>query len=216
LGDRGQIASIQPFWGAFSDRFFKPPQENLETSVLYANSPFGWYPKLDLRTVYSPKLRSLTIVHRIFHHAHQIEWITSHAALKQLFLDRCFILYQIGHTTPDWLDDEGYKEANEADSINPDYGYSLDPVYFAENVEVPRLMQFASISMRWCEIFPRFAAELPGLHIFKVGSSTQCDFGSENRLLHQGICYSLPIMPWDDEMNIKNPIFEETHVTWDD
>jgi len=71
--DKKQLCNIHPFWHMFLDRIFKLSHENLGTLVLYSDLPLVWFPKLDLRTVHFPKLRSLTLGHHIFYHTHQVD-----------------------------------------------------------------------------------------------------------------------------------------------
>jgi len=56
----------------------------------------GFFPKLDLRTIHFPQLRTLALGNYTFTHDWQLEWITSHAlTLQNLYLDDCPILYQM-------------------------------------------------------------------------------------------------------------------------
>jgi hypothetical protein len=145
--------------------------------ILYSDIPVGWFAKLDLRTVHFLNLRSLTLNQHIFHHQRQINWDASHATLQDLFLDRCSILYQIGHTVPNFLDPEGYPTSMELCST----GYSSrvirylgsdHPADLADSSNFSRLQQFNFIASCWYDIFPRFAEELPKSRTSKLGSSS--------------------------------------------
>jgi hypothetical protein len=162
-------------------------------------------------------LHSLTLGHHIFHHEHQVDWIISHSStLKELYLDRCSILYQIGCSIPGWLDEEGYPRAIPPGGVAADYGWSCGPEH-GDHQEFARDLQFTSISIRWHDIFRRFANELHNLHTFKFGSSKQWKMDTASRYILQGFhSHALPIMPWEDERNIENRILESRYVIWDD
>jgi hypothetical protein len=180
---------------------------------LYSDIPLGWFPKLDLQGVHLRKLSSLTLGHHIIHHDRQVDWIISHQeTLRELIFDRCSILYQIGCNIPDWLDDDGYPQ--KVDEWG-EYGYSYDP-----DMEDPLAFEtnllLKSNNLRWDAIFSRFASSLPHLCEFRFGVSSQWDFNTTPFHFRAGAAAGMPIMPWEDEHNIKSSLFDEMYVIWDD
>jgi hypothetical protein len=179
--------------------------------VLYSDLPLGWFPKLDLQSVHFPQLKLLAFGQHIFHHERQIDWIVSHrSTLDELYLDRCSILYQIGHTIPEWLDEEGYPREG-----SNNYDWSSDPENLQDDNEFSHTLQFVSINIRWHDVFSRFAEDLV-LQDFRFGSSKQWK-STDSRYIDQG-CQTggLPFMPWEDEKNIENQILGTRYVIWDD
>lgn len=212
------MSDIHKFWARFPSRFPQPLSQNLRNLVLYSDLPLGWFPTLDLRTVKFLNLHSLTLGHHIFHH-HQVDWILSHGAtLEELNLDRCSILYQIGHSIPGWLDSEGYPVAQPPGHNICDYGWSSAPDDLDDAPEFTRTLQFRSNALRWHDIFSCFASSLPKLQTFRFGASKQWNFHVESRYADRGLAGSPghPIMPWEDEQNIRNELLEERYLIWDD
>ncbi|KAL1608279.1 hypothetical protein SLS60_003218 [Paraconiothyrium brasiliense] len=198
---------IHAFWETFPAQFLRPASNTLTILILYSDLPLGWFPKLDLRAVHLPRLSSLTLGHHILHHDYQVNWIISHRdTLRELILDRCSVLYQIGCSIHDWLDDDGYPR--NADPFG-EYGYSADP-------DDERELLFKSNDVRWHTVFSRFESSLIKLREFRFGSSTQWDFNTTSRHFRAGAVSHMPIMPWEDEHNIKSGLFEERYVIWDD
>lgn len=210
-----QCANIHPFWDRFTDRFLRPAHETLSTVALYSDVPFGWFPKLDFRSIHLERLRSLTLGHYIFCHDHQVSWILDHhQTLQELNLDRCSILYQVGHSIGTWLDAEGYPIGKDPHNTGyPDFGWSSDPPDHGQQDTV----HFRSWSLRWYQIFADFADRLHNLGIFRFGVSGQWDFNTESRYAERGGgSYQLPVMPWRDEKNVVSSTFDEQYVIWDD
>jgi hypothetical protein len=179
--------------------------------VLYSDLPLGWFPKLDLRNVYFPQLKCLALGQHIFHHNRQIDWIIPHSStLEELYLDRCSILYQIGHTIPKWLDEEGYPKED-----SNGYDWSPDPENLQDDNAFSLILQFESINLRWHDIFFRFAEGLV-LQDFRFGSSKQWK-STDSRYINQG-CQSvgMPFMTWENEKNIENQILGTRYLIWDD
>ena len=219
IANRSQSANIHPFWHNYVDRFLQPSRHTISKLVLYSDVPVGWFPKLDLRPILLERLRSLTLGHHIFHHDHQFDWIISHGStLEELNLDRCSILYQIGHCIEDWRDDEGYPIGKITDTGELDYGYSLDPGFFEDNVDNDYVAYFHDFARRWHHVLPDFAANLPKLRTFRFGTSKQWNLNVESRYAGQRCLgsFSLPIMPWRDEENIVNSILDDRYMIWDD
>ncbi|KAJ4353886.1 uncharacterized protein N0V89_005616 [Didymosphaeria variabile] len=204
---------IHPFWKTFPAQLLQPASDTLTTLVLYSDLPLGWFPKLDLRAVHLPKLSSLTLGHHVLHHDHQVNWIISHRdTLRELILDRCSVLYQIGCSIHNWLDDDGYPR--NVDQFG-EYGYSADP-NDEDPAEFERELLLKSNDVRWHTVFSRFASSLLNLREFRFGSSTEWDFNTTTRHFRAGAVTHMPIIPWEDEHNIKSGLFEERYVIWDD
>lgn len=198
----------------FPAQFLLPASDTLTTLVLYSDIPLGWFPRLDLRAVHLPKLSSLTLGHHILHHDRQVDWIISHGdTLRELIFDRCAILYQIGCTILDWLDNDGYPRKEIEDQGS--YGLSAD-LYDEDNEEFKRTLSFKSNDLRWNSVFSRLASSLPHLHEFRFGASSQWDFDTTTTQFRSGATTHMPIMPWEDEHNIRSSLFEERYVIWDD
>jgi hypothetical protein len=208
-------SAIHPFWHNYVERFLQPSQHTLSKLVLYSDVPVGWFPKLDLRPIHLGRLRSLTLGHHIFFNDCQFDWIHSHGStLEELNLDRCSILYQVGHCIEDWQDDDGYPVGKITDSGELDYGFSPDPGW----EDVSRYY-FMNWERQWHEVFSDFAMNLPKLRTFRFGSSKQWNLDVESRYAEQRTDdgrFRLPIMPWRDEENIVSSIFDERYTIWDD
>jgi hypothetical protein len=182
--------------------------------VLYSDLPVGWFPKLDLRPVHLPRLRSLTLGHHIFYHSHQIDWILSHnSSLEELNLDRCAILYQVGHSIKNWLDDEGYPVGKDLHNIGYlNYGWSTIP-----NNDNGSWPNFVSFDLRWHSVFHRFEQILRKLRTFRFGESEQWNFDGPSQFDETDTPgYPLPIMPWHDEHNIVRCTMQFCYRIWDD
>lgn len=216
IANRSQSANIHPFWHNYVDRFLRPSQHTLSKLVLHSDVPVGWFPKLDLRPIHLGRLRSLTLGHHIFHKDHQFDWILSHdSTLEELNLDRCSILYRIGHCIDDWQDDDGYPIGKDTDSGEPDYGLSLD---LGDESDDEYRFYFNDWERYWYEVFPDFAVKLPKLHTFRLGSSKQWNLDVESRYAEQRTMgtLNLPIMPWRDKENIVSSILDDRYMIWDD
>ncbi|OAG05651.1 uncharacterized protein CC84DRAFT_1259051 [Paraphaeosphaeria sporulosa] len=206
---------VHPFWESFPALFLLPASTTLTALVLYSDIPLGWFPKLDLRAVHLPNLASLTLGHHILHHNHQVDWIVSHGeTLRELIFDRCSILYQIGCNTLGWLDDDGYPK-NDPTTDFDGWGWSADPEDDGDE-EFGRNLLFKSNDLRWGTVFSRLASSLPRLHEFRFGTSSQWDFDTTTVHFRSGATTHMPIMPWEDEHNLNNSLFEERYVIWDD
>ena len=115
--------------------WLKPAANNLTTLVLYQTFYFGYSPKLDLRGVHFPNLRTLALGNYVFTHnvspnpslvlklpecpnltftlppetKWQLDWLTSHTKLESLYLDDCITLYY-AHLINFPLDEDGYPQ----------------------------------------------------------------------------------------------------------
>lgn len=189
-------------------KWLSPASQSLKHLVLYSDLAVGWFPKLDLRGIHFPKLETLSLGHFIFSHDWQFDWIASHSAtLRELCMDHCSILYQIGYETghpnnPTLLDDEGYPM-----EVQGQFGHSLD--------SDGGTFRFVSYRTRWNEVFSRISRELRKLETFRFGISPQWDFHpGDRRDSYHGP--GMPIMPWESEMDIKNDMFDARYVVYND
>lgn len=68
---------------------------NLRTLALYQTTfHFGFAPKLDLRGVHFPRLKTLALGNYTFTHDWQLEWLRGHrGTLEELYLDDCIVVY---------------------------------------------------------------------------------------------------------------------------
>jgi hypothetical protein len=181
------------------------PATQLKHLTLYSDLPFGFFPKLELRGVHFPHLRTLAFGQYVISHDWQIDWIESHSAtLRGIYFDHCSILFQIGHADPDWLDEEGYPTYNN-DCVSK--SYEMDEEYYNK-------IRMISYRTRWHQIFDRFAHSLPRLGVFRFGSSERWDLNRENRF--DDGSPGLPIMPWESETSIRNEIFEARYLHYND
>jgi hypothetical protein len=189
----------------FASTWLQPAAQNLRHLTLYSDTPFGFFPKLDLRGVHFPSLQSLALGQYIISHDWQVDWFVSHGAtLRELYLDHCSILYQIGHSDPHWLDEEGLPKHNDNRST----------AWFDQREGSYDSIAFISFHTRWHDIFHRFAHSLPHLRTFRFGSSEQWNFDTENRFDDAGP--GLPVVPWESETYIKNEIFRARYLHYDD
>jgi hypothetical protein len=128
--------------------------------------------------------------------------------MKELYLDRCSILYHIGHTNSDWLDEEGYPKSDSR---------SLNPEHYDDSDEFSSELQFASFDLRWHQVLSQFKERLHALQHFRLGSSKQWKIDVPSRYAQQGCMIGgLPIMPWEDEKNIESRILKTRYMIWDD
>jgi hypothetical protein len=186
------------------------PATQLRHLTLYSDLPFGYFPKLELRGLHLPHLQTLALSQYVISHDWQVDWILSHrATLRELYLDHCSILFQIGHSDPTWLDEEGYPKHNkDCQSVYPGKYPHLN------NEDIYNKVRLISYRTRWHNIFDRFAQSLPHLRVFRFGSSEQWNFDMENRF--DDASPGLPIMPWESEVYIKNEIFEARYLHYND
>jgi hypothetical protein len=200
-----QVTNCHGEWAEFPS-FWLAPAVNLRHLTLYSDVPFGWFPKLDLRSVHFAQLETLALGQVIFANDSLFEWITKHSGtLKELYLDHCSILYQHGATyrKHEWLDEEGYP------ITDPEPLYSSLYTYAREKV-----ISFGSYAKRWHEVFSHFSNTLEQLHTFRFGSSAQWKFNVDNR--YDDGSPGMPIMPWDSERDLQNDIFPERYLVWND
>jgi hypothetical protein len=129
--------------------------DNLTVLSLYACDYWGWFPKMDFRSMKFPQLKVLALGHYVFSHEWQIDWISSIGrgdggeGLRELYLDDCPILFQAYQATPLDESDPGYP--------------ALDTVLAREGDEIYKY------TMRWSHILSRWATSMGGLREFRRG-----------------------------------------------
>jgi hypothetical protein len=128
---------------------------NLTVLSLYARDYWGWFPKIDFRSMKFPQLKILALGHYVFSHEWQIDWISSIGrgdggeGLRELYLDDCPILFQACQASP-------------LDESDPGYPI-LDSVLDHEEPETHKY------TMRWSHVLSRWAASMGGLREFRIG-----------------------------------------------
>lgn len=180
---------------------------NLQRLVLYSDFRFGFFPTLDLTRLHFPNLRSLCLGLYVFAQDSQFSWIVSHSdTLQELYMDNCSILYQVGHTIPGWLGEDGFPVEHPPNADQP-YGKSYPPW---ERDNDPTLRDYQT---RWHDAFSRFENELPKLRRFVFGISDEWNYDTESRYGYVG---GPPIMPWEAEDEIDNQLWENRYLIYND
>lgn len=187
-------------------------QQNLKRLVLYSDMRIGCFPKADFRSVHFPRLESLTLGFFTFCKDWQFDWITAHGnTLKELYLDHCSILRQLGYLIKNWLDEDGFPKheylecRGQADFDQYDRFFLSDPgIYLTPSYET-----------RWHNVFIRFAEEIKNLRIFKFGISEQWNFDTRS-LCFADCAESLPVIPWEVEQDIQNKMNREAYLIYID
>ena len=139
--------------------WLKPSMSSLRKLSLYSSLPWGFYPKFNMEDLYFPHLQSLSLGNFSFADDEPLNWILKHSAtIKELYMDRCFILFyaQIGGVE-DMLDrislETSDLEDNSEDSDFLVYHYPRRwHDYFASiQSSLPHLSRFgfASKPSRW-------------------------------------------------------------------
>lgn len=96
------------FYLQLPQTWLAPASPKIRTLHLSAGDPWGWYPKVDIRGIYFPHLRDLTLVRFTFSHDWHLQWMSHHAtSLKRLILINCAILDH-AVSTGQCFDSEGY------------------------------------------------------------------------------------------------------------
>ncbi|ORY02851.1 hypothetical protein BCR34DRAFT_492855 [Clohesyomyces aquaticus] len=156
-------SEFQIFMDELPSTWLQPISSHITVLSLAQDEPFGYLPKLDLRSIHFPHLASLHIGNWTFTHDWQLEWLISHhITLHSLFLLDCSIIYHILPNDP--VDSEGY------------YTFPYD----AENDSV-ETAEFR-YTKRWHDFFDRFRTELPHLHHFRIGTQPGFAARSEREL----------------------------------
>ncbi|KAF4993714.1 hypothetical protein FGRMN_6291 [Fusarium graminum] len=129
---------------------------NLTTLSLYSEEFWGWFPKMDFRSMDFPNLQVLALGHYVFTHDWQIDWMSSIGqkngigGLRELYLDNCPILFQANQSSP-------------LDETDPGY-----PVVSTVFEEAPEMHTFP---IRWSDILSRWATSMKTLEVFRMGYS---------------------------------------------
>ncbi|PYH77003.1 hypothetical protein BO82DRAFT_406612 [Aspergillus uvarum CBS 121591] len=112
---------------------------------------FGFYPKLDLREIHLPRLKTLALGKYAFVHDSQLEWILSHSkTLTELYLDDNPILFEV--------------------SVYNNDRACLEPGRYTHKAGL-RNKHFATYDKRWHHYFRAFQVRLPHLRHFSYGRS---------------------------------------------
>ncbi|KAF5660095.1 hypothetical protein FHETE_9066 [Fusarium heterosporum] len=129
---------------------------NLTTLSLYSEEFWGWFPKMDFRSMDFPNLQVLALGHYVFTHDWQIDWMSSIGqkngvgGLRELYLDNCPILYQANQASP--LDEN-------------DPGYPVVSTVFRAAAEMH------TYPIRWSDVLSRWATSMKSLEVFRMGHS---------------------------------------------
>ncbi|CAI6334267.1 unnamed protein product [Periconia digitata] len=214
LGKHLRAGDPHTFWGKFPQTFLKPAMGNLQRLVLYSDILFGFFPRLDLRDVHFPNLKSLCFGYYVFAQDSQFDWITSHAAtLQELYMDDCSILYSIAHTIPGWLGEDGFP-LEHPPNTSECYGRSFTPWEEEDlNDEVDEKLKLVNYPTRWFDIFSRFQKELPRLRRFAFGKSKQWFHDTTSRYGYVG---GPPHVPWEAENDLENEILRDRYAVYCD
>lgn len=168
-----QAETVYTFFRDLPSTWLVPAVSSLEHLTIYSNQPFGFYPRLDLREVHFPRLKTLSFGNYTFVHDSQLDWILSHGGtLTELYLDRCPILFEVAITDVN----NTYLKADEF-----------------ENTSRPELSgaPYASYRTRWCDYFRAFKDGLPRLRHFRYGRHPTWE------------CNGNDLMPFEGETEIE-------------
>lgn len=161
----------------------------LEHLTLYHDRPFGFYPKLELSDIHFPRLKSLALGNYSFFHDDQINWILSHAStLRELYLDRCSILYLM---KSDYEEDKKSYHPSAVDG-------KWDPVEIAGTRH-----SIHTYPGQWNEYFTLFRTRLPQLRHFRFGESVWGD------------PEELPLLPFEKEQDIEIALLDNRYMVFD-
>ena len=140
------------FYAQLPPLLLAPASQNLAVLHLSADSPWGWYPKIDFRRIHFPLLEDLMLSRFTFSHDWQMEWLLDHAgSLRRLSLIRCAILDH-ATSTGQHFDRDGYPRRREPDqggtSILGSYHYQRRwSYYFLEIASfLPHLQAFSLLT----------------------------------------------------------------------
>ncbi|KAF2442926.1 hypothetical protein P171DRAFT_474243 [Karstenula rhodostoma CBS 690.94] len=203
-----KVTDCHEEWASFPSGWLEPAK-NLRHLTLYSDLPTGWFPKVDLCSVHFAQLESLALGQFVFSDDRHFKWIVDHSAtLQELYFDHCSILYQSGASQERnrWLDDEGYPKINLDDSV---HGYSSLPGNGEEHI-----LTLESYTIRWSDAFALFSRSLTSLRTFHFGTSSQWQFRTPNR--RDDASAGHPIMPWEGERDLKNELFKERYLVYND
>lgn len=142
LKDRPDISDAHDFGTHFATTWLSHNQGSLTHLHLSFRYGAGFYPKIDLRGVHFPKLKSLRLVEFQFSHDWQCDWIVSHGGLLELYLVECPIL--VTRISGMELDHEGYPIYGPAslDESETTYEGRWYRWYHAFKGRLPKLRRF--------------------------------------------------------------------------
>ncbi|KAH7310456.1 hypothetical protein B0I35DRAFT_439071 [Stachybotrys elegans] len=203
------------FWRKFPSRFLLPAVDNLQSLALYSDTALGLMPRVRLKSVHFPRLKSLTLGHFSFVHDYEVEWILSHAnTLRSLRLDHCFIVYMLASKRPNWLGSDGYPITNSRAFLRPS-SYRRYPDHTpVENFD-EETFTATLIETRWHNIFDRFGEKLTELQSFWFGSAQGWNFDAHHRGPNDG-GPGKPIMPFEPPMDAPSSLFPARYKIWND
>ncbi|KAE8168323.1 hypothetical protein BDV40DRAFT_284312 [Aspergillus tamarii] len=137
------------FFAEMPSAWLKPTMGSLEQLTLYCDNYWGFFPKVDLKGIHFPRLKTLALGNFGFVQDSQVEWIMSHAAtLTELYLDDCTILY-----------DKAEMEVRIRE-------------------DCPELSKhYRSYEKRWHDLFDAFRTGLPLLRHFRMGTTCWSNSG---------------------------------------
>ena len=131
---------------------------SLQKLSLYSTLYWGFYPVVNLEGIHFPNLKSLTLGNFSFYDDKQLDWITSHSTLEELYLDDCTILFYIMVFRDE--DESPYCPIARSDmQINPESDWELDYTY----------------ARRWHDYFSAIQTGLPQLREFGFGINKAWD-----------------------------------------
>ncbi|KAK4450176.1 f-box domain protein [Podospora aff. communis PSN243] len=151
------LSELHSFMHQLPSAWLQPAAKNLTTLCLFQDFCFGFCPKLDLRGVHFPNLKTLAFGSYVFSHQWQLDWISSHSAtLENLHLQECPVLHYM--TFP-------------GDAFSPDPEGYPDWRIFSNVGIAPRTSVYRANNLTWALILNHFRDHLQALRYFNSGIS---------------------------------------------
>ncbi|KAL1619662.1 hypothetical protein SLS54_006599 [Diplodia seriata] len=162
-------------------------EDNLTTLVLYQSFYFGYSPKLDLRGLRIPSLRTLALGNYVFTHDWQLEWLSDHSSsLENLFLDDCIVV-SYAKLYDCQIDSDGYPIIQRRRGTPRGH----------------RVRNYKFIDQTWSRIFHHIRTQLTSLRHFRTGTSTRWMGRYDDRhYFHPSEYEDLTIGLYDDRYQI--------------
>lgn len=129
---------------------------SLQKLSLYSRMYWGFYPHVKLDGIHFPNLKSLTLGNFSFYEDKQLDWITSHSTLQELYLNNCPILF---HIVMNDSEQELSRCPKDKSGMQRNGDWKLEHHY-------PR---------RWYDYFVAIEKGLPHLHHFRFGINPEWD-----------------------------------------